>query len=390
MKTRLFFGVIINLLSQTAFGQKSNNSGYVITGEIKGLGNSEANRGKAEYVYLSGIVQNGDIQVDSARIKNGHFVFKGKVDEPCKARLAAKIPGQQYPSTIDFFLENSKIRISGEYDAGVRNFIKNIKVEGSKNNDDYRELYDQAMVRSGRERILKEYREAAAKKDNVRMRELTKENADSVAAYMAYINEWIAKHPNSLVTLDYKSITLPETEAGLKKFEDELNSMDVSVKTSYKAKTIFAALEEQRRRIKIGTGAQAIEFSQPDVDGKLVKLSDYRGKYVLVDFWASWCHACRDENPYVLKAYDNFHDKGLEVLSVSLDDNKGKWLKAVSQDKLPWTQVSDLQGWDNSAGKAYLLKSIPANFLIDPDGKIIASGLRKEQLEVQLQKVFKN
>ncbi|MGF6846525.1 peroxiredoxin [Chitinophaga sp. W3I9] len=154
------------------------------------------------------------------------------------------------------------------------------------------------------------------------------------------------------------------------------------------AKNIISAIADQRKRLQIGPGKQAIEFNQPGVDGKIVKLSDYAGKYVLLDFWASWCGPCRAENPNVLKAYNTFNKKGLEILSVSLDENRAAWLKAVKADKLPWLQVSDLKGWKNEAGSKYMIQSIPENFLIDPSGKIIAKSLRGEQLYKELEKIF--
>lgn len=183
---------------------------------------------------------------------------------------------------------------------------------------------------------------------------------------------------------------IPPDEAGLDRFEVELDRMDTVLRSSFLAQTIYANINEQRRRLKIAPGTMAIDFEQPDKDGKLVRLSDYRGKYVFVDFWASWCVPCRAENPHVVEAYNDFHKKGLEVLSVSVDDKREAWLKAVEQDGLPWTQVSDLKGWNNSASQSYLIKAIPANFLIDPSGKIIASGLRGEHLHKELERVFGN
>jgi peroxiredoxin len=137
-------------------------------------------------------------------------------------------------------------------------------------------------------------------------------------------------------------------------------------------------------------GIEAPEFSSKTADGKVVSLSSYRGKYVLVDFWASWCKPCRAENPNVLKAYNEFKDKNFDILAVSIDDDREKWLKAVEEDHLPWTQVSELQGWNTDAIKKYGVIGIPSNFLIDPDGKIVAKNLRGFRLSDTLSKNLKN
>lgn len=139
-------------------------------------------------------------------------------------------------------------------------------------------------------------------------------------------------------------------------------------------------MAEAEKQSSAGNNKPAPEITLNDVDGKEVKLSSFRGKYVLIDFWASWCGPCRGENPNVVKAYNQFKDKNFTILGVSLDEDKGKWLQAIKADKLTWPHVSDLKGWSSAAAQAYGVNSIPANFLVDPEGKIIASNLRGGQL----------
>ena len=139
----------------------------------------------------------------------------------------------------------------------------------------------------------------------------------------------------------------------------------------------------------VDAGTVAPEITLPDMEGKMVSLSSFRGKFVLLDFWASWCQPCRGENPNVVAAYRKFKDKNFTVLGVSLDNQKGTWDKAIKDDSLSWTQLSDLSGWKSTAVVTYGVHSIPANFLIDPTGKIIGHDLRGSQLEEVLTEVLK-
>jgi peroxiredoxin len=134
---------------------------------------------------------------------------------------------------------------------------------------------------------------------------------------------------------------------------------------------------------------QAPELSLPDANGKTITLSSFKGKYVLVDFWASWCLPCRKENPNVVQAYNKYKNKNFTILGVSLDKEKGDWLGAIETDKLSWTQVSDLQEWSSAAVSTFNFNGIPFNVLVDPDGKIIAQSLRGDSLEMKLEEVLK-
>jgi peroxiredoxin len=161
------------------------------------------------------------------------------------------------------------------------------------------------------------------------------------------------------------------------------------------ATTVFAGgrngdktetVEELKVGLNIGDEAPNLEFKNPD--GKMVSLKSLRGKVVLIDFWASWCRPCRMENPNVVSAYNKFKDKGFEIYGVSLDKSQEAWVKAIQQDKLNWTNVSDLGGWNSAGAATYGVRSIPANFLINEDGIIVAKGLRGANLHAELQKLM--
>ena len=197
---------------------------------------------------------------------------------------------------------------------------------------------------------------------------------------------FIKEHPKAHASL---FLLMNELKSRL---EDEhfiqlFNGLDTVVKSSRLGKSVAAEVAGMERAS--GKSGEAIDFEQKDPNGKLVKLSSFRGKYVLIDFWASWCGPCRMENPNVVAAYHQYKDKNFTILGVSLDKSRSDWLEAIEQDGLVWTQVSDLAFWDNAAAKLYAVRSIPQNFLIDPDGKIIAKNLRGEALQEKLKAVLK-
>lgn len=139
---------------------------------------------------------------------------------------------------------------------------------------------------------------------------------------------------------------------------------------------------------KVAVGQPAIDFTQNDTTGSPVTLSDLQGKYVLIDFWASWCGPCRAENPNVVKLYNELHDKGFEIIGVSFDTKRKNWLEAIKQDSLTWYHVSDLNGWNNEVGKMYAVRAIPHTILLDKEGTIIAKNLRGAELRAKLEELL--
>jgi peroxiredoxin len=171
-----------------------------------------------------------------------------------------------------------------------------------------------------------------------------------------------------------------------KELDSIYNDLSLSIQNSYFGKKIKDVLDIAK---KTDIGNEAPVFAQNDASGKSVSLASFKGKYVLVDFWASWCGPCRAENPNVVKAYQKFHAKGFDILGVSLDEEKDKWIAAVKKDNLDWSQVSDLQGWKNNVAMLYGVQGIPMNFLIDKEGKIIGKGLRGDDLDRKLEELLK-
>lgn len=332
----------------------------------------------------------GERIMDSTIMKGGRFTFKGSVNAPKDAHLVVKhnnLP--QDPTTrpvediLAFLIEDKTITIA------AKDSIKNAVITGSVTNDDnekvnamLKPIYDQYG------KLNEEFRlqSPEQQKDTAYLNSLDK-RADAIreeiiAAKMKYVK---ANHGKYMALMAFNSTLPPEFDAMAA--EKEFQLFDESLRQSDLGKELGARIAKVK---KTQEGAPAPDFTQLDPNGKPVKLSDFRGKYVLLDFWASWCGPCRRENPNVVKAYNAYKDKGFTVLGVSLDkpDDREKWLAAIEKDGLPWTQVSDLKAWENEAAKLYEVNAIPMNFLIDPNGNIIAKYLRGDALEAALKKVM--
>ena len=199
------------------------------------------------------------------------------------------------------------------------------------------------------------------------------------------IDSLVTAHPASPVSayLFMRNFATRMDYDGVKAIRDKF---DASLDTTVYVKQIDDLLG---RLVNLRVGATAPDFTLNDPDGKPVSLSSLRGKYVLVDFWASWCPDCRKENPNIVAAYKKYKDKNFTVLGVSLDRKKEPWVAAIEKDGLTWTHVSDLQGWNTPVADLYVIKWIPKNYLINPEGVILASGLEGEALDAKLAEVLK-
>lgn len=206
---------------------------------------------------------------------------------------------------------------------------------------------------------------------------------DIVQNYKTAITDYISSNKASLLSLVYlEELDIDEDFELFKILSESLSS-------KYRGNIYVDDLAQRvETYAKTAIGSIAPEIAMPSPEGKIVNLSDLRGKIVLIDFWAAWCGPCRRENPNMVKLYEKYNDKGFEIFGVSLDNDKDKWISAISDDGLIWTQVSDLKGWDTEAQDLYAFDGIPYTVLIDKDGKIIAKGLRGEALEQELEEIF--
>lgn len=372
-----FSGMMISVFlfsCQSGNQQKTKpvaDSTYLITGKIVGLDSG--------WVYL---LHNSTepSATDSSKIDSGFFSFKGKTNGPEFCLLG--IPNNGHKEyRLGFFLDNSQVNITG-----IKDSVSEATVTGSATQNEYKEFLSKRKPLDEEETNLdKLYGTLQAKGDKPGMDSIEKAFELVERKKKELTKAYTRKNPSSFVAAFevYQSYSFdPE----VKELDTVYNLLDASIKNSFYGKKIKEVLDVTK---KTAVGNTAPEFAQNDVTGKPVSLSSFKGKFVLVDFWASWCGPCRAENPNVVKAYHKYHPKGFDILGISLDDKKDKWQEAVKKDKLSWTQVSDLQGWKNNVAQLYGINAIPMNFLLDKDGKIVGKNLRGEALEKKLDELLK-
>ncbi|MBW3128937.1 AhpC/TSA family protein [Hymenobacter profundi] len=329
---------------------------------------------------------------DSTALTNGAFELKGTVEAPQQVMLVLARDGKLKQTLANFmkadrttlFLEKGPVMLTSA------DSLTTAKITGSKLTAEHQKL--QATLKPANDKmkaLMVDYRAASPeqRKDPAFMKQLDEReeaiSAESKQHYLAFVKA----NPNSPVSLGaVKQVggSVPSYAEVAPLYE----SLAPAVKNSPEGKKYGEMLQAIKA---VSIGATAPNFTQQTPDGKQVSLADYRGKYVLIDFWASWCGPCRQENPNVTKVYNDYKTKNFDILGVSLDNEKAreKWLKAIADDQLAWTQVSDLKGWQNDVAVQYHVQAIPQNFLVDPTGKIVATNLRGDDLRATLAKYIK-
>ncbi len=331
---------------------------------------------------------NNGATAEEAKVVNGKFTITGEIDEPVIATLMMQEANstKQFnrvefeQNMIQLFLDIGTIRIK------TKTFLNDATVQGSAITNQYQAYQQQIKKLTRLESKLGEVFDAYRKEKNEKAAaEVFKLYEQLRGLYYIEQTAFIKANPKSQVSL-YLAEQAIGFDLDAAKGEPLFLMMDSSLQNSKKGKELQALIETGKKSM---IGVKAIDFSQPDSEGKNISLSSFRGKYVLVDFWASWCGPCRAESPNLVKAYTNYKNKNFEIFSISLDQGKDKWLKAIEDDGYTWPQAGDMKGWENAAAAEYGVRGIPFNFLVDPNGIIIARNLRGDILEKKLAEVLK-
>ena len=324
--------------------------------------------------------------IDSVSFTNGKFTLKGNMpDKLTVARIYTLSKDEQNPSpenTCEVWLEKGNIYI------GAENNLSHASYSGSSIQLQFSELQKKLQpIKKLYSELDRAYEKAEAENNEKQKDKLLNEEYPALfREKQKVLGAFIRKYPSSLISAYKFEEFCGDDRMDLAIVEPVYHLLDTSI-------LHHSLVEKAVKRIEINKktapGMQALEFSQADTSGKQITLSAFRGKYLLIDFWAGWCVPCRAENPHLRRVYDQYSSKGFEILGVSLDGERKRWTDAIIKDKLVWPQVSDLQIFDNTVAKQYGVISIPQNILISPEGKIIDWNLKGSVLDNTLDEIFK-
>ena len=379
MKTQIIFIISIALLFSCKPSTTNYGDNYEVIVKADGVYD-----GLRAYLMKT---ENGRnrIATDTAVVFNGAFFFKGEIiGTEMRALTIDGVRGQ-----TSVFLEPGIIHVELYKDS-----IHKSKVEGTYNNavfNDYKNQYQEKIeaIDAVRSQFLN------SNKDTEGLKALQKKGDSLRAQLKNFGYEFIKTNNDS----DFSLFVL-EGLTSQKGFDVELASnafknIEASIKTKNESNQLITdrirqKIESNPNRLKIKIGMQAPDFTAPDPQGKQISLSEIKGKVTIVDFWASWCKPCRIENPNLVKLYDKYHSKGLEIISVSLErgNQKAFWIEAIKKDQLNWYNVSNLKFWQDPIAQAYSVNSIPATFILDENGTVVAERLRGAELEATIKNLL--
>ena len=384
---------IILLLSATVALISCSKDKYTISGIAKGVEN-----GKTIIMETPDAAGMGLVAVDTVKVENGKFEINGKVTELSIHFLQLEGANGKIP----FILENGDITIEINKDS-----INKSKISGTYNNDEFsnfnndiakiqKSLVDFQTKNTPLMNTAQQTKDTAVinklMMDFGKLQQTVGENTKK--KYTTYSET----HPKSFITALIIQSMMNDPAVDIKKVEGLYASLDASLKTTKPGKAIELKIKQSKMVPAPGAAPQPSaapapanwrsDFSAPNPQGKEISLNQSLGKVTIVDFWASWCGPCRAENPNVVAIYNEFHPKGLNIVGVSLDKDAAKWKEAIAKDKLTWIHVSHLKFWDEPIAAQYEVKSIPATFILDASGKVVARDLRGEELRAKIKELL--
>ncbi|XCF07779.1 TlpA disulfide reductase family protein [Tamlana crocina] len=397
----VFFSLLWSAQITTAEAVASTKNSFVINGELKNLS-------KDIWVHLS--VKGTKSPIDSVKTHQGKFVFKGRVETPSLYTLTflrnkkKKNSRPPYQPSFQLFLENSNISLQADlnllpnsYSELYKNPLayKTVKVSGSKSHDQFMDFKNtQDILDQKRSNLfMDKYIAYLNPKDGA-----VKGSISEGISIVQEIDAAASKAKENIITFISKNknnyVGLAVAKNRLNKFNfNEIETIINNFSSEIKESQAFANFKTEATRVMASAkGAKFIDFNFKDHHGNLVKLSDHvgKGKYVLLEFWASWCGPCRTDIPHLKEAYKAYHPSGFEVISISMDESKEKWLEAIKEEKMSWLQVSDLKAFDGELNKLYNFQGIPTCILIDPSGYIVTRNMRGSWMDAKLIELYGN
>lgn len=354
--------IIFGLLLVLGLACKQNGNSFIVEGDLKDLGLKE----------LFFIRMSDTQKVDTVKVVDGKFKFVGQNSEPTVYMI--NLGPELQPAFA--ILESGDFKVS--YD---KNSLQQLQITGGAEQTAYNDFVKKCAPIFTRIDSLMKLGYAEDLSDVEKMS--LQNEFEGLDRQLQDKQKTFIKENNNKVVSAFMAKNLIDgmQEENGALVEEYFNTLSPEIQKTYFGRQIGKQLAVIKQT---ASGQQASDFTLPSIDGKQIQLSSFKGKVTLIDFWASWCGPCREENPFVVQAYKSFHSKGFEILGVSLDKDKTKWQEAITKDGLTWTHVSNLKGWDCEVARQYGVESIPTNFLLDKDGKIIAKNLRGEELRIKL------
>ena len=349
----------------------SNQSGYSLKVDIKDL--PDGSKVFLKYIDAS----NSPITVDSTFTSNGLANFKGSQNFPAMHYLFFENANGNIPVII----ENASIEVAAQKDS-----LNAAKLSGSDQNTWFSEFVTTSQGFSERANgIATDLQNARANGKEAFIESLREEYLELQEEAKSYEISFAAEHPGSLITVLLIERMFASKAVEELKIKELIEAITPEIKESDAGKKLMTLWEAN---LSTAIGSNAIDFSGPNPNGEIISLSNLKGKVTIIDFWAAWCKPCRAENPNVVAVYNQYHDKGLEIISISLDKKKEDWIAAIAADQMDWHHISSLAYFSDPIAKQYNINAIPATFILDENGTIVAKDLRGPALGAQIAKML--